>query len=133
MDRVVETNRRSFQRFPVTMSVPYRINSGPSGAANQEDSGTAWEEGDALNLSAGGVLLRTPRLCPEDLEQLLAERTRMSLELPLEGRTLCVTARLVWSDEVKDTGDCRLGLRFLDLDSSDQQYLWRWVLERVNE
>ena len=129
MDRVVETNRRAFQRFPVEMSIPYRIN-----GADEEpgSSQTAWDEGETLNLSAGGVLLRTSRLAPEDLEQLLAERVKLSLELPLEGRTLCVTARLAWSDEDKATGACRLGLRFLDLDSSDQQYLWRWVLERVN-
>lgn len=123
MERVAEQNRRSFDRFPVQMAVSYRIN---------DRASRQWREGEALNLSAGGVLLRAPRPRAMDLDSLLAEQIKIALELPLPRRVMMVTARLAWSDDVRGTDECRMGLRFLDLDTADQEYLWRWVREQLN-
>ncbi len=119
MDRVSVESRRNYQRLSTEIAVPFRID---------RDGGGEWQEARALNLSAGGVLLRAPRPSDGELEGLLAERCRLALTLGIEQRTLHVTARLVWSEDIKGTGECRLGLRFLDLDGADQEYLWRWVL-----
>lgn len=122
MDRVMTQSRRSYRRYPTELAVPYRIGS----------EGEAWLEGRSLNLSAGGLLLRALRPSDSELAGLLAERSLVSLSLQIADRTVHVTARLVWCDDIKESDECRLGLRFLDLDSTDQEFLWRWILEHLD-
>jgi c-di-GMP-binding flagellar brake protein YcgR len=68
----------------------------------------------------------------DELADLLAERSMLNLTLPIGGRTIHVTARLVWTDDIEHSKECRLGLRFLDLESADQEFLWRWVLDHMD-
>ena len=77
-------------------------------------------------------MLRAPRPRSADLASLLAELIKIALELTLPSRIMMVTARLAWCDDVRGTDQCCMGLRFLDLDTADQEYLWRWVREQLN-
>ncbi len=122
MDRVTAESRRNYRRYPTEFTVSYRL----------DGAGQAWQDGRSLNVSAGGLLLRAVRPTADELADLLAERSMLSLNLPIGGRTMHVTARLVWADDIENTKESRLGLRFLDLDSADQEFLWRWVLDHVD-
>ncbi len=122
MDRVTAESRRNYRRYPTEFTVSYRL----------DREGQAWQDGRSLNVSAGGLLLRAVRPVAGELADLLAERSMLNLTLPIGGRTIHVTARLVWTDDIEHSQECRLGLRFLDLESADQEFLWRWVLDHMD-
>lgn len=117
MHAALPDNRRVYRRLPTDMSVSYRL----SGC------GARWREGQALDLSAGGCLLRAEKPDRDVLDRLVREEEKVQLTLSLRGRAIHATARLAWSDR-HDQGYARLGLRFLDLDSIDQEFIYRYVL-----
>ena len=119
---LVEQSKRTFPRADLASSVSYRVNA----------PGCDWQDGEILNLSAGGALLRGSRPGDVVLAYLLTERIRISLSLSLGTRTLHTTARVAWSEDERDGGLCRLGLRFLDLSTADQEFVWQWVRTRTN-
>ena len=120
---LVEQSRRTFPRVDLGISVPYRVNA----------LGCDWEEGEVLNLSAGGVLLRGPRPGDVVLAHLLSERVRVSVTLSLDARVMHATTRVAWSEDEPGRSTCRLGLRFLDLSTADQEFVWQWVRGRLNQ
>ena len=116
------SDQRVFYRLNIHLPVSYQLNFGgavPTGGT-----------GSTLNLSAGGMLLQTPQ--PEEtvVEELLEDRSRIELEMHLGGRQLNVLSRLVWLEPTGAGGDeCQMGLRFLDLDTQEQEHIWEFVLQ----
>ncbi|MEE9127015.1 MAG: PilZ domain-containing protein [Planctomycetota bacterium] len=113
---------RVFYRLSIRLPVSYQLAHGgavPTGGA-----------GSTLNLSAGGMLLQTSQ--PEEtvVDELLEDRSRIELEMHLGGRQLNILSRLVWLEPTGTGGDdCTMGLRFLDLDTQEQEHIWEFVLQ----
>jgi len=86
--------------------------------------------GSTLNLSAGGMLMETPEPEAHVVDELLADRTRIELEMNLGTRQLTILSRLVWLEPTGPSGgECQMGLRFLDLDTQEQEHIWQFVLQ----
>ncbi len=113
---------RVFYRLSIRLPVSYQLAHGgavPTGGA-----------GSTLNLSAGGMLLQTSQ--PEEtvVDDLLKDHRRIELEMHLGGRQLNILSRLVWLEPTGTGGDdCTMGLRFLDLDTQEQEHIWEFVLQ----
>ncbi len=113
---------RVFYRLSIRLPVSYQLAHGgvvPMGGT-----------GSTLNLSAGGMLLHTSQ--PEEtvVDELLKDHSRIELEMHLGGRQLNILSRLVWLEPTDSGGDdCQMGLRFLDLDTQEQEHIWEFVLQ----
>ena len=121
-DMAATADARVFYRLSIRLPVSYQLADGgvvPTGGT-----------GSTLNLSAGGMLLQTSQ--PEEtvVDELLEDRSRIELEMHLGGRQLNILSRLVWLEPTGTGGDdCQMGLRFLDLDTQEQEHIWEFVLQ----
>lgn len=83
-------------------------------------------EGDCVNLSTGGVSIRTP-FVPE-----VGEDIACRFEFTPAGSGLEVTGRVMWAHEEGESGG-RFGVRFTGLDERSQTQIARALAERSNQ
>ena len=86
------------------------------------------EHGSCLNLSAGGMLLRTRTLDEATSDDLLSGQGRIVIDVQLPGTAdeMRITARALWMEDDGDT--TRIGVRFLDLGAAAQELVQQFVL-----
>ncbi|MHC4516179.1 MAG: PilZ domain-containing protein [Planctomycetota bacterium] len=118
----MSVDHRVFYRLAIRLPVSYQFVAGTA-------KPTACT-GSTLNLSAGGMLLQTPQPEERVVDDLLEDRSRIELEVRLGGRQLNILSKLVWLEPTGTDGDeCQMGLRFLDLDTQEQEHIWDFVLQ----
>jgi c-di-GMP-binding flagellar brake protein YcgR len=118
----MSVDQRVFYRLAIRLPVSYQFAIGSSKPVVCS--------GSTLNLSAGGMLLETPQPDAAVVDELLADRSRIELEMRLGGRQLTILSKLVWLEPTGSEGsDCQMGLRFLDLDTQEQEHIWQFVLQ----
>jgi c-di-GMP-binding flagellar brake protein YcgR len=77
--------------------------------------------GRAINLSEGGILIRSP----EQMEKGQHLRPKLSFNLGSEINTIEMEAEVVWMDIYLDEarGDYRSGVKFIDIAQKDKTKL----------
>lgn len=112
--------QRVFYRLTIELPLRYQLVT-PARRASSE-------HGSCLNLSAGGMLLRTRSLDETIGDDLLTGRGHVviAMQLPGAAEELRITARALW---MEDDGDAtRIGVRFLDLAPAAQESVQQFVL-----
>ena len=118
----MSVDHRVFYRLAIRLPVSYQFAIGSS-----EPTVCI---GTTLNLSAGGMLLETPQPDTAVVDEMLADRSRIELEMCLGSRQLNILSKLVWLELTGPSGaECQMGLRFLDLDTQEQEHIWEFVLQ----
>ncbi len=118
----MSVDHRVFYRLAIRLPVSYQFAVGSSKPTICS--------GNTLNLSAGGMLMETPEPEAHIVDELLANRSRIELEMHLGNRQLTILSRLVWLEPTDAGGsECQMGLRFLDLDTQAQEHIWQFVLQ----
>ena len=107
---IVDYQRRRYPRFDVDLPLEYN-----------EVNSSITNHGRALNLSKGGMLIRSP----EQLEVGRQMKSKLSFLLGSEMNTIEMQAEVVWTKTSLNGAwrDCRSGVRFLDTLPKDMAKL----------
>lgn len=117
---VVHLERRAFPRLPIRMDAQY--------AEIRDGSGNIpFSRSTALDISGGGILLETTRVCPQ--ETLL----RLKFQIPLGEmeEELIVTGRIVRSVPGEGARRSQVGVEFIDITPHQQESLVQFILDRT--
>ena len=125
-----ESEKRQFVRVPANIKVGYRFIS-QGGAAPVPD--TAFT-GHTVNLGAGGLLLVGHVPDNDLIADLLMRRVSVVLDihLPKAGHSIRALARVAWLEAIDPTNNtCPMGLTFKEITASDQDELFRFIINAV--
>ena len=108
---------RCLQRVPVTLPVRFR--------PCDQDQQSGYQDGWALDVSVGGVLLRC------DAPELIGSGTKLRVVLRLGDYCLLeATGKVVWMKKSPWDNAHLLGICFIDLDPEDKETLHRLMESR---
>lgn len=101
-------NQRRSQRIPLHLPIQYRIR-----------GQTEFRNAVCDNISAGGISFIT--------DEFLAPETLLMLEVRVLSRALRPVGKITWSSNLAHSGRNRLGIRFLEIDNSERDYLKDYI------
>ena len=123
MTKARGVDKRVFFRLPLEMPVRFKL---------EKATDEAWREGMTANISAGGMLLQTGRLEPEEKDRIVGDQVSVLVELALPGVSvpLRTLAHAMWAEDPDGPDELtRIGFRFKDLGDTEQAWI-HGLLER---
>jgi c-di-GMP-binding flagellar brake protein YcgR len=119
---IVRMERRAYPRLPIRLETYYaEIHDG--------NGGFAFTRSLALDISGGGILLETNRLCPPET------LVRLKFQIPIGDREeeLVVIGRIARSIPLGRPGKNQVGVEFIDIAPRQQDSLVQFVAENLEE